>query len=447
MQTNIRQLSPVEFELEILADRDTLENRIVGQLKKLRPHVSKPGFRPGRVPMGMVRKLHGNAVAYDVVDELIQEVYREQVLESEAHDVLGSPTVTELDYEPYGDLRALVQFGVRPSFELADLSEAKVERLAHDVTEEEIEQELNRLQTQHATYDTVDEPAGGDDYVRVDLQELDLETDTPVIGSRREGIVFHLGAKELDRRVAEALTGSAKGDTVRFSISHAGREHGSGDDEHHHDHDHGGHTHDHLYEASVVEVQRQLLPELTDELAASATQGRIETIEELRSDVEQQLRNQWERALREKLEDDIVRLAVELHDFEIPPGIVDVYLDSQIKEIAQRNDGKLPDGFDVEYFRQQNRDDAERMARWMLIREQIVREAEIAVDSSDLDESFAGMGGGDTDGQSMRQLFEKNYPEMIDQMERRIESKKVFDWLLDRLQVEDKPWVDDRVGS
>ena len=89
--------------------------------------------------------------------------------------------------------------------------------------------------------------------------------------------------------------------------------------------------------------------------------------------------------------------------------------------------------------------EAERMAKWMLIRDQIVNQQEIAVDSADLDASFGEMGGGEEgSGESMRAIFEKSYPAMIEQMERRIENQKVFDWVLDQFQVEDEVWTDER---
>ena len=185
MQTNITQNSSVEYDLDIQADHASLEDRINAQLKKIRPSVQKDGFRPGKVPMGMVKKLHGRAVAYEVVDELIQEVYKAEVLNSPDHDVLGSPTVTTLEYEPDGDLHAVVQFGVRPKVELSSLTGETISRLSHEVTDDEIEQELDKLRSQGATYESLDTPAGDDDFLRVDLQQLDPETDTAIIGSRQ----------------------------------------------------------------------------------------------------------------------------------------------------------------------------------------------------------------------------------------------------------------------
>lgn len=428
METNITQLTPVEYELDIRVGREAIAERVDSQLKKLRPSVQAKGFRPGKVPIGMVKRLHGRAVAMDVVDELIQELYKNEVLESPDHDVLGSPTVTKLEYEPDGDLHAQVQFGVRPQVKLVGLAGETVKRLTHEVTDEEVGKELDKLRTRMASYEKLDQPAGDDDFVRVDLQELDHDSDTPLIGSRQEGVVFHLGADGLDERIKDALSGKSAGDKARIAIYHE------------------GHDHDHRYDATVVDVQRRTLPVLDDALASAITEGRIETLEDLRADIDSKLREQWDQALRDKLEDDVVRRLVELHEFDVPPSVVELYIDSQIEDIARRNDGKLPHGFDIEYFRQQNRPEAERMARWMLIRDRIVENQAIEVTAEDLDEAFAEMGGDsdDNSGESVRKMFEQHYPDMVDQMRRRIENRKVFDWILDQVELEDEEWVDDR---
>jgi trigger factor len=393
--------------------------------------------------MGMVKKLHGRAVAYDVVDGLIQEVYKSEVLDATEHDVLGSPTITQLDYEPYGDLHALIEFGVRPKFELAEISGTRVSRLVHDVTGEEVEQELERVRASRAQFEEIDGSAGDDDFVKVDLQELDEETGTPVIGSRQEGVLFHLGSKELDQNVKDALKGSGAGDTVRFTITHDQPHDHDHDHDHEHEHSHG-HSHQHRYQATVKEVQKRVLPELNDELASTVSEGQIESIEALRDDIEKRLKEQWDRALRDKLEDDMVRAVVEMHDFQIPKSVTEMYLDSQVEEIARRNNGQLPEGFDVEYFRAQNREEAERMGRWMLIRDKIIAENEIEVESGDLDKAFGEMGGGEASADSVRAFVEQSYPDVFDRMQRRIQSEKVFDWLVDKFEVEEKEWTDDR---
>ncbi|MGA7305173.1 MAG: trigger factor family protein, partial [Rhodothermales bacterium] len=81
METTITQVSPVEFELEIRAPKEVLEPKIDQAVRERRHHVTLKGFRPGRVPLSLVRKLHGRAISYEVVDNLIQETYKGEVLE------------------------------------------------------------------------------------------------------------------------------------------------------------------------------------------------------------------------------------------------------------------------------------------------------------------------------------------------------------------------------
>ncbi|MGA7306113.1 MAG: trigger factor, partial [Rhodothermales bacterium] len=348
------------------------------------------------------------------------------VLESTAHDVLGSPTITKLEYEPEGDLLASVQFGVRPTFELNDLSAEKLTRYAHEVSDEEIEDELTRLRTSRATFTPREEPAEEEDFVRVDLQRLDAETDAPLIGERQEGVTFFLGG-ELDAEAKQALLGTTKGSTVRFSLPMPDSDERN------------------RYQAEVTEVQRRDLPDLTDEFASSVSEGEVETAEALRSGVADRLRKQWDQALRDRLESEAIKKLIELHPFEVPHAVIDLYIDSMIEDIKRRNKGALPKGFDGHAFHHERHEEAEEMARWMLIRDKIVEENKILVEESDLDEAFAGMGqADDQSGDSVRKMFEKYYPDIVDQMSRRIENRKVFDWILDQFDLSEKEWQDDR---
>lgn len=428
METSIKQLTQVEYELDIHADHESLAEKIDAQLRKRRPYVQMNGFRPGKVPLGLVKKLHGKAIAYEVVDELIQEIYRSEVIDSDDHDVLGHPTVTKLEYEPDGDLHALVQFGVRPKISLSDLTRTKIDRLSHEVTDKEVEDELEGIRVRQATFDEHDGPSAAEDFVVVNLQHLDPESGTPLVGERQEDVTFFLGAEELDEEAKTALTGVNIGDTVRFSVAAP-----DSDDRN-------------RYEATVIRIRTRTLPELDDEFAKTATGDKIETMDALRDDVTSQLRGQWDRVLKEKFEEALTKAVVEANEIDVPPSVVNIYLDSLIEEAKKRNQGSLPEGFDVEHFRQHNLADAERATRWMLIKDQIMADQEISVGDDDLEESFSEMGsGGEGEtGASVRKMFEEHYPEMIGQMQRRIENQRVFDWLIEQVEIVDKEWEDDR---
>lgn len=426
METTITQVSPVEYQLEIRAGKDVLEPRIEKALRQRRQHVTLKGFRPGHVPLSVVRKLHGRAISYEVVDDLIQTTYNDAVLKSAEHDVLGSPTITKLEYEPNGDLTAAVQFGVRPVIELKDLSKERLTKMTHAVAEKEVDDEINRLRSSRATFTPREGAAQEEDFVRVDLQRLDPETDTAIIGDRQEGVTFFLGG-ELDPDAKKALTGASRGDSIRFYLPMP-----DSDEKH-------------RYQAHVTDVQTRELPVMDDAFASTLTDGQIETVEELRADVAKRLQEQWDQLLRDRLESAAISRLIELHPFEVPHGVVHVYLDSMLEDVKQRNKGKFPEGFDAHAFHHDRHDDAEEMARWMLIRDKITEENAITVENTDLDEAFTRSDDPNAQpGESIRKMFEQHYPDMIEQMKRRIENRKVFDWIFSQFEIVTEEWQDDR---
>jgi len=428
METRITQVSPVEYELEIRAARDVLEPKIDKALKAQRQHVTLKGFRPGHVPLSIVRRLHGRAISYEVVDNLIQETYREEVLEGSGHEVMGSPTITKLEYEPEGDLSASIQFGVRPTFEIKDMSVESLTRLKHMVTEEEVDEEIDRLRASRATFTPREGPAQDGDFVRADLQRLDDATDAPLIGERQEGVRFFLGG-ELDPNVKQALLATTSGSTVRLSLQVSDSEERN------------------RFAATVTDVQTRSLPELTDEFASSVTENEITTVDELRSSLRNRLQQRWNQLLRDRLESEAMKKLIEAHEFEVPHGVVHIWLDSMIDDVKRNNGGSLPDGFDAHDFHHEHHAEAEEMARWMLIRDKIVTENGLTVNDDELDDAFSDTGRrNEQSGQSVRKMFEKHYPDMIDQMSRRIENRKVFDWIFDQFMVEEVEWTDDREG-
>ena len=146
MQTNITEVQPAEFEMEITASAEDLAPKLKEALRAQRTQTSMKGFRPGKVPMSLVKKMYGRAIAYEIAERSIQETYEKEVLQSESYDVMGQPRLVALDYEDIdGEMQARIRFGVRPEFELKALSDETVTKLVHEVTSEDIDQEIDRM--------------------------------------------------------------------------------------------------------------------------------------------------------------------------------------------------------------------------------------------------------------------------------------------------------------
>lgn len=447
MQTDIKQVSPVNYELVIEATAEDLEPDFNRALKKQRAETHLKGFRPGKVPVQLIKKRFGEAIAFGVAEQLVQDVYEDLVLEDPEYDVLGRPVITAFEYQMDGDLKATIAFGVRPKIEIADLSEVSVSKLQHTVTDEEIEEAIERLRIKEADLIPVEgEAVGEEDYVVFDVQEIDTATNTAIVGSREEDQTFFVD--DLDEVWKSAFVGKNEGETFRVDLSHDG-EHGEVEARSSlivaPDAPEQDHSHVHRFEVTLKEIKRRELPELDEDFIAEVTNDEHEDEAGLRAFLTAQIAEVWERESRSMLEDMITEKMIELHPTEVPNSVVETYLDYYLEDVKQRNEGDLPEDFDEAAFRAANRENAEGLARWMMIRDQLVSDHNLEVTEEDRDTHFEEFTkDGNLDVGMIRQYY-SSLPGMMDRLDEQLLSKKVFDLLLDQLNIVEKD--DDAFGE
>jgi trigger factor len=439
MEKTIHQIGPAEYELEIRATADELAPEIDKAVHAQRARTQLKGFRPGKVPAQMVKKMFGRALAYGIAEEKIQKTF-EEVRESGEHEILGAPQIMQLDYDIDKDLHAVVRFGVRPDIELKDLSGEKVTKLVHEVTDEEVTEEIERLRRREADLIPLEGAVGEQDFVLLDIQRLDDSTGAPVIGDKEEDVSFFLDDPRLKGALRDALLQKQAGETFRVDLPHE-----SG-----HDHDepvsellevpggHGGHAHTHAYQVTIKEAKRRDLPDLDEEFIKKATQDKVQDEESLRALIRQELERSWSRSAREFLDQNIAERMHALHEVPVPASLTDVYLDSFVEDVKQRNKGKLPEGFDAEAFRETNRGEAEKQARWMLIRDKVIAEEGLEVTDEDIDRHFQESPESEGLSPEILRQFYTSMPGLMDRLKHRILSEKVFTALERRFTVEEK---------
>ncbi len=437
MDTTLSKASPVEYELDIHATAEDLKPKLKEALKAQRKNMDVQGFRKGKAPLGLVKKMHGDAIGYKVAEQFVQETFEQEVEDNDDIEPLGQPTIVDLDYEVDEDLHATIRFGSRPDVELQDLSSVQVSMLDPEVTEEDVEQEIERLRTEEADLLPLeDEPAGDTDYVNIDLQRIDPQTDTPIIGDKDEDLTFFLDDERLKEELREGLVGKKAGDTFRVELPQEQPTQGHG---HGHQHEHEGGDEDRLYEVTVNDVKRRDLPPLDEEFVRRASEGEFYDLEAFREDIRKRLQEAWDERAREMVQGEVIDKMLELHPVPVPESVIEGYLDSFVKQVEEENDGELPEDFDEEHFRQRNRRDAEKQGRWMLIRDTIIEEEGIEVSDEEIQAFFADQAEGD-DEVSPQQIeqFYRTMPQMMEKVEQQILSDKVYDLLLDRLDVQTK---------
>jgi trigger factor len=430
METTLEETSPVEYELRIHATAEDMEPELKKALKEQSKNMDVQGFRKGKVPLGLVKKMHGEAIGYKVAEEYVQDIFDDEIEEREL-EPLGRPTLTQLDYEIDGELNAAIRFGVRPEIDLKDFSEARVSQLVHDVSEDDVEDEIERLRTREADLLPVeDEPAGDTDYVSIDLQRIDPQTDTPIIGDKDEDLTFFLDDDRLKEELRDAIVGKEAGTTFRVRLPQApSPQQGES----------SGEQEERLYEVRLNDVKRRDLPPVDSEFVRRVTEGDFDDPEAFRQEIRDQLEEAWSERSREMVQAEIVDTVLDLHAVPVPESIIEMNLDQFVQQVEQQNDGDLPDDFDEEAFRQRNRGDAEKQGRWMLIRDEIIEQYDLEASDEDVQAFFAEQAQGD-DQVSTEQIeqFYRQMPQMMEQVKQKVLSDKVYDLLLDEMEVEEK---------
>jgi trigger factor len=448
MKTDVTALNDVDYALDVHVPADEIEPRIVAVLKQQRGRMNLKGFRPGKVPLPVVRKMIGPQVAIEIAEQVIGEAFREAVAEDSTYDVVGAPRLSDLDFDAAqagADLHAVVKFGVRPRITIADLQGAPVTRLVRSFSEEDVDADLQRRRDMAAKL----EPAGEgealteDDVAVVVIQPLDAAGDPA--GPAQHGAQIVLANPDLRPQLRDALVGRVAGDTTTVQWEHehhdvlprdAGDVAGSAGGGHDHDHDHD-HDHTERYRVSVTEVQRRVLPEMDAEWVKEQTGGRTEAIEDLRDEVRVALEQSWERRAQEAMEEHMVEAFVDAHDFAVPEALVESALDARLQEMRERAGGDFPAGFDAAGWRERARDGTVRQVKWYLVKDALVRHEGLDITDEDLDAEMAQMAG-DPDQVDMVKAYFQRRPEERERLVEMLLNRRVFASLGGRFTVVEK---------
>jgi trigger factor len=368
VDVNITTLSEVSREVEIQATTSDLQPHFEKAYREYRPKAEIRGFRKGRAPVELIKKLYGEAIEYDSLESIAAELYRQVVKEKELKPI-GDPTLIDIDYKRGEHLRFKIQYDIRPTIELKKYKGLSVDTVVHMVTDDELEAELLRLQKINSTTEEVGQVSDEEHIVSTELQELD-DTGLPIIGKRSDNVRFYLADPQLEQPFKEALKATEKGNEHNIKFEHQ----------------HDDHSHKVNLKAKVTKVEKVIIPDLTDDFVKKVTKDKIGSVEDFRKSVREDLESYWKEKNRRNKINAVVGEIVRLHEFQIPESLIRGVLNSLLEEIKNQSPKKqLPDDFDTEKFFEENRAYAIFQAKWALLREEIIKAENLTVDDHALE--------------------------------------------------------------
>ncbi|HWU46599.1 MAG TPA: trigger factor [Humibacter sp.] len=306
MKSTVEKLSPTRAKLTIAVTPEELKPSITHAYGHIAEQVNIPGFRKGKVPPPIIDQRVGKAAVLEhAVNEGLDGFYREAVEQNELRP-LGRPAadITEWpsDKDFSGDLLVTIEVDVRPEIELPGYEGVELTVDAAEVTDEDVEAELDRLRSRFGTLVTVDRPAKKGDFAQLDLIATigDEEIDTA------SSVSYEIGSGELIEGIDEALDSLSAGETTTFTSKLLGGDHEGEDAE---------------ITVTLSAVKERELPEADDEFAQIASE--FDTIDELRESLRVEAARGKTFSQGTAARDQLVEKLLELVEIPIPDQIVE----------------------------------------------------------------------------------------------------------------------------
>ncbi|MEO0422243.1 MAG: trigger factor [Pseudomonadota bacterium] len=416
MQVSVESTGDLERRMRVEVPAEDIEKEIETRLRSYGKNAKIKGFRPGKVPMKVIRQQYGSQVRAEVVNDLMRSSFAEAVTKEQLRPA-GGPTI-EPDGEGEG-LAYVATFEVYPEIELHGLETLAVEGVTATVEDADIDRVLQNLREQRAEWNTVERAGGEGDRLTVNFKgTLDGE---PVEGAEGEGHSFVLGGGQMLDGFEAGLTGAAAGEQRTFPVDFP---------EDYRAEELAGKTLQ--FEAEVTEVAEQALPEIDDDfcLAYGITEGGVET---LRQDVRENMTREMEKKSRGDLKMRLLDALALANPVQVPQSLVSEEIQRMLEDMKQRHhlsDDQLPEAEKLE-------PQAQKRVQLGLLVNEVIRSKELRADPARVEARLQELASEYPDADQVVRASRGN-PDIMRSIESYVLEEQVVDTLLETATVNER---------
>ena len=413
-----------EFKVVIAAA--DIDKQVTNRLSELGRTVRLPGFRPGKVPITVLKKRYGRAVMGEVLERVVNDGSSEAIRARNLRPAV-QPKIEIVSFNEGTDLEYKMAVEVLPEIRPMDFSEIAIERLRPEVPESEVEAALERLAQRQRKSEPVERTAEKGDAVVIDFKGMIDGKEFP--GSSAEGYTLELGAGAFIPGFEDQLVGAKAGEARTVNVTFPA-EYGAADL--------AGKSA--VFEASVKEV-RAFQPQPIDDSLAQAVG--MQNLEELRKSVSEQFERDYASLARQRLKRTLLDKLAERHDFPVPEGMVDIEFEGIWRQLEQERErqkaaGEPEEAVDEAELKAEYRAIAVRRVRLGLLLAEVGRTHNITVAPEEINRALTEQAR-KFPGQERRIIeYYRDHPEAVDQIRAPIFEDKVIDFILERAQVTER---------
>ena len=358
-------------EIRVKLPNERVAPKIDEAYREYQKNVKLQGFRKGKVPMNLVKKMFGKEIESKVAEDLIAEVYSE-IIEEHKLKPIAPGSMDKIKFDPKEGLDVIIVMDVEPEIEDIKYKNLTIDRPVYEVTDAHVDMTLERLREEHAMISNVQDPAEVGHILQVDIQQLD-RTGVPILNQKMEDRYLELreeAGTPKEYSLVSQLVGVKSGEQRRVRVMTEKKpqnpnEQPSQEEE--------------FYEIAVKNVQKKELPDVDDELAKDI--GNFESLEDLKAQIRTSLETQNAQTAQKEFRDAMIDEVIKSNSVEAPEIMVERYLNLLVSYASENGKRKI----DEQEVKKQYRADAIRNVKWELLQSKIAEQEKISVTDDDAD--------------------------------------------------------------
>ena len=305
-----------EISVEIPAEEVTRETETL--IQKYQKVARLPGFRAGHVPASIIRQRFKEDLKSDVVEALVPRYFRKEA-EKLGMVPVSQPRVTDLHIHDGEPLRFKASFEIMPEIKVEGYKELRADHPQIDVKDEEVEEALNNVREQHATFTTIEgSPLGEGDFAQASMNGRPKDVGDKTQPVHMDEVLIEIGGKNTVPEFSANLRGASAGDTREFEVVYP---------EDVNDKRLAGKTF--IYTVKVQAVKQKSLPELNDDFAKEL--GDFTELGQVRKQIRENMIAERKHTTEREAKDKLIAELVKRNDFEVPESLVDRQIDLRLE--------------------------------------------------------------------------------------------------------------------
>jgi len=421
MKVTVNRGEGLACELVISLPAEAIELKMAQRLQEAAKKVRLDGFRPGKVPMRLVKDRFGKAVRTEIISEQIENAYF-KAIEQEKVKPAGFPEIEITQDKAGKDLEFKAKIELFPEIEVKNADKIKIERPVAAVTDEDFEAMLETLRKQHTDWKVVDRKAKNEDRVTIDFKGF--IDDKPFEGGSGEAMQVVLGSNSMIPDFEEGIVGIKAGEHVTLQVTFP-----------------DNYNVDNLigkaarFEVDVKQVEAPELPKLDQTFAEKFN---VDSLAKFKEDVRSNMERELNFAIKGRIKSQLINELIKYNEIDLPTVLTQQEIGNLKQDALQRmgkrsSDQKLPELPD-ELFKEQ----AERRVKLGLLMGSVIKTHKIEPDEKRVDEMLKSMTAVYEDADEAIKQFKQDRQRM-NEIRQAVLEDQVVDKLLESAKVTEKP--------